>query len=93
MKLHRNARTCPRSRQLIVERVLEQGWTLARAGEAAGVSVRTVSKWLRRYRVAGAEGLLDRVGFRNSAADLRRLAWSELRSVAAVRRPRVGRGG
>jgi transposase-like protein len=44
-----------------VERVLEQGWTLARAAEAAGVSVRTVSKWLRRYRAAGAEGLLDRL--------------------------------
>jgi len=45
---------------LIVRRVLEEGWTLAAAAEAAGVSVRTVSKWLARFRVEGAEGLLDR---------------------------------
>ena len=50
MKLHGNARTCPHSRLLMVRRVSEQGWTLAAAAEAAGVSVRTVSKWLRRYR-------------------------------------------
>ena len=57
MKLHGNARTCLHSRRLIVERVLEQGWTLAQAAEAAGVSVRTVSKWLARFRAEGAEGL------------------------------------
>jgi transposase InsO family protein len=60
MKLHRNARTCPHSRLLIVRRVREEGWTLAQAAEAAGVSVRTVSKYLRRYREEGEEGLLDR---------------------------------
>ncbi|MFN2629684.1 MAG: leucine zipper domain-containing protein, partial [Gaiellaceae bacterium] len=46
MKLHANARTCLQSCSLIVRRVLEEGWTLTRAAEAAGVSVRTVSKWL-----------------------------------------------
>jgi transposase InsO family protein len=45
---------------LAVTRVLEQGWTLAAAAEAAGVSVRTISKWLRRYREEGEQGLLDR---------------------------------
>src|SRR4051812_16393486 len=60
MRLHGNARTCLHSRRLIVERVLEQGWTLAQAAEAAGVSVRTVSKWLSRFRAEGAEGLVDR---------------------------------
>ena len=59
MKLHGNARTCPRSRRLIVERVLEKGWTLTAAAEAAGVSVRTVSKWLACFRAEGEEGLLD----------------------------------
>ena len=34
MKLHANARTCPRSRRLAVERVELQGWTLAAAAEA-----------------------------------------------------------
>jgi transposase InsO family protein len=60
MRLHGNARTCLHSRRLIAERVLEQGWTLAEAAEAAGVSVRTVSKWLSRFRAEGAEGLVDR---------------------------------
>jgi hypothetical protein len=30
MKLHRNARTCPNSRRLLVERVLRQGWFTSR---------------------------------------------------------------
>ena len=50
MKLHANHRTCPSSRRLICRRVLEEGWTLAQAAEAAGCSARTASKWLRRYR-------------------------------------------
>ena len=39
MKLHGNARTCPHSRLVAVRRVLEEGWTLATAAGAAGVSV------------------------------------------------------
>lgn len=60
MKLHANARTCPRSRRLAVDRVERDGWTLVAAAEAAGVSVRTISKWQRRYRSEGEQGLLDR---------------------------------
>lgn len=59
MKLHANHRTCPSSRRLICRRVLEEEWTLQRAAEAAGCSVRTASKWVARYR-AGDELLLDR---------------------------------
>jgi transposase len=60
MRLHGNARTCPHSRLLIVERVLERGWTVADAAKAAGVSERTVAKWLARFRDEGRAGLLDR---------------------------------
>jgi len=59
MKLHGNARTCPRSRRLLVER-LETGWTLERAAAAAGVSVRTAAKWRARWRAEGERGLRDR---------------------------------
>ena len=38
MKLHANARTCPKSRRLLVRRVDGEGWSLAAAAEAAGVS-------------------------------------------------------
>jgi transposase InsO family protein len=59
MKLHGNHRTCPSSRRLICRRVLEEGWTLPQAAEAAGCSVRTAAKWLRRF-VDGDRELLDR---------------------------------
>jgi transposase len=55
MKLHANARTCPHSRRLAVVRIEQQGWTLRAAAEAAGVSVRTISKWRRRYRDGGEQ--------------------------------------
>ena len=60
MKLHGNARTCPNSRRLLVERVLEQGWSVTAAAAAAGVSERTVYRWLGRWRAEGDRGLLDR---------------------------------
>jgi transposase InsO family protein len=43
---------------LIAERVLEQGWSLRAAAEAAGVSVPTARKWVRR--AAASESLEDR---------------------------------
>lgn len=60
MDVHKNARSCPASRALLVERVLEQRWSVAEAAEAIGVSARTGWKWVGRYRTEGAEGLRDR---------------------------------
>src|SRR5207253_5395848 len=87
MKLHANARTCPHSRRLAVDRLERDGWTLAAAAEAAGVSVRTVSKWLRRFRLEGEQGLLDRC----SAPTSLPLRTSERRVavIAALRRLRM----
>ena len=50
MNLHANATTCPNSRELLARRVIEQGWSYARAAEATGVSRRTVAKWVARRR-------------------------------------------
>jgi transposase InsO family protein len=58
MKLHGNARTCPNSRALIAHRVLNNGWSLAAAAEAAGVSEPTARKWVRR--ACAGESLEDR---------------------------------
>ena len=58
MKLHRNAKTCPNSRALIARRVLEEGWSLTQAAEAAGVSEPTARKWARRSQAG--ESLEDR---------------------------------
>jgi transposase InsO family protein len=60
MKLHGNARTCPKSRRLLVDRIESKGWPLGAAAEAAGVSERTAYRWLKRWREEGEAGLVDR---------------------------------
>jgi len=60
MKLHGNARTCPNSRRLLVDRVCDQSWSVIAAAQAAGISERTAYRWLARWREGGAEGLSDR---------------------------------
>jgi transposase InsO family protein len=87
LRLHANARTCPHSRRLAVERVEVQGWTLAAAAEAAGVSVRTISKWLRRFRLEGAQGLVDRCSAPGSVPS--RTSEERVAVIAALRRLRM----
>jgi transposase InsO family protein len=87
MKLHANARTCPKSRRLLVRRVESEGWSLAAAAEAAGVSDRTAAKWLARWRSEGETGLLDR-----SSAPRRRptrLGADRVAAIEALRRLRM----
>ena len=60
MRLHRNARTTPFTRSLIVERVRRLGWAVCDAAQSVGVSERTAYKWLARARDLGEAGLLDR---------------------------------
>jgi transposase InsO family protein len=60
MKVHANAPLGPKGRETMVLRVLEQGWSRTEAAAAAGVSERTCSKWIKRYRAEGEAGLLDR---------------------------------
>src|SRR2546428_13589528 len=90
MKLHGNARTCPHGRLLMVRRVEQEGWTLAAAAEAAGVSVRTVSKWLRCYRVEGEDGLIDRSSAPRSIPHP--TPEERGQATAALRRPRSAGG-
>jgi len=59
MKLHRNAKSTPSSRLLLVRRVLFEGWSYPAAAEGAGMSVRTVAKWVKRFRTGGVAGLED----------------------------------
>jgi transposase InsO family protein len=60
MNIHKNARTTPRSRAQIVQRVLTQHERPAAVAAAVGVSERTVRKWLTRYAAAPDAGLGDR---------------------------------
>ena len=59
MTLHRNAKSTPSSRLLLVRRVLFEGWTYAAAAEGFAVSVRTVAKWVRRFTDGGVAALED----------------------------------
>ena len=60
MQLHANAKTTPKARALLVQRVGSGPWTYREAAAAAGVSVRTVAKWVARFRAEGPPGLQDR---------------------------------
>jgi transposase InsO family protein len=58
MELHKNARTCPASRLLMIKR-MEAGMSSTSAAEAVGVDRRTASKWKRRYQEGGEAALVD----------------------------------
>jgi transposase InsO family protein len=57
---HRNARTTPAGRRLIVQRHREQRWPQAHIAAAMGISRQCVKKWLDRYEAEGDAGLEDR---------------------------------
>ena len=86
MRVHANHRTCPSSRRLICRRVLEEGWTIAQAAEAAGCSERTASKWLRRFR-EGDHELCDRCSRPKRSPT--RLSGERVRAIEALRRLRM----
>jgi len=60
MKLHRNAALSLKKRELLVSRVVDQGWSLTEAAAVAEVSERRAGEWVRRFRAEGPSGLLDR---------------------------------
>jgi transposase InsO family protein len=86
MKLHANARTCPNSRRLLVERIELQGWSVRAAAEAAGLSERSAYRWLARWRAEGEQGLRDRSSRPQRS---RRTAHQRVEAIAALRRLRM----
>ncbi len=60
MNVHKNARLTPQGRLLMVRRIEEEGWKVADAASAAGLSVRRTYHWLGRYRAGGERMLCDR---------------------------------
>lgn len=60
MNMHKNARLTPKGREHMVEAVLKHGEAKARVARAFTVSVSTVAKWVRRFELEGAVGLIDR---------------------------------
>ena len=86
MRLHANAALSLKQRERMVLRVLERGWSIARAAEAAEVSDRTCSKWVARYRAQGSAGLLDRSSAPRVVANRTDVGTEQL--LAALRRLR-----
>jgi transposase InsO family protein len=78
MDLHGNAALSWSGRRELAGRVVDQGWTLRAAAEAAGVSVRCARKWVSRYR-GGDRQLLDR-----SSAPLRVANRTDPERVAVI---------
>jgi transposase InsO family protein len=70
----------------MVLRVVEQGWPIAKAAEAAEVSGRTCSKWVGRYRAEGVGGLVDRSSAPKRVAN--RTDERTVEVIAALRRLR-----
>jgi transposase InsO family protein len=68
-------------------RVVEQGWSIAEAAAAAGVSDRTCSKWVGRYRAEGEAGLVDRPSTPGSVPH--RTPEDRVEVIAALRRLRM----
>lgn len=87
MKLHANARLSVKGRELLIDRIVAQGWSLAQAAEAAGVSDRTAAKWVARYRLEGSAGLADRSSV--PICQPTRTPEDRVAAIAALRRVRL----
>jgi len=87
MLLHGNAALTPNQRLRLVRRVVEEGWSLSAAAEAAEVSERTARKWVGRFCGEGEAGLGDR-----SSAPASQPAATppeRVEAIAALRRVRM----
>ena len=59
MSTHQHARMTVHGRAFLVSRILLEGWRVAKAARASGISERSAYKWLARFRAGGAGALGD----------------------------------
>jgi transposase InsO family protein len=96
MNTHKNARLTRHSRADLVRRVTNEGQTERAVATAFGVAIKTVRKWVARFRAEGVEGLGDRSSrphrlYRPTPAaiigkveELRRQRWTGMQIAAEV---------
>ncbi len=60
MGIHKNAPLTPAGREILVRRVIDERQTPMAVATAMGVCVRTVRKWVDRFKAEGVAGLQDR---------------------------------
>jgi len=87
MELHANAALGLNKRRVLCRGVVEEGWTLAKAAEAAEVSVRCARKWVGRFRADGELALLDRPSTPGVVAN--RTCERRVQAICALRRLRL----
>jgi transposase InsO family protein len=85
VNIHKNAKTTPKMRALIVER-RQAGETPRSIASAVGVSPVTVCKWLRRFSNEGVAGLKDRTSRPHCLRT--RVTSEQILQVEALRRNR-----
>jgi transposase InsO family protein len=86
---HANARLNIHGRRLLVDRVRRQGWAVAHAAKAMGISRQCAHRWVARFDAEGEPGLADRSS-RPHASPTRTPAMVEAAVVAARREHRRG---
>ena len=60
MNVHKNARLTPKGREDMVRAVVESGLSRAEVARRFNTTIKTASKWVRRYLAEGLDGLHDR---------------------------------
>lgn len=88
MGQHGSAHLTIHSRLTICRRVIEEGWTIVAAAEAADVHRHTAAKWVRRFKTEGTAGLRDRSTRPHRIP--RRVAPEVVREIEELRRQRLG---
>jgi transposase InsO family protein len=79
MNVHKNARLTPQGRVLMVHRITREGWRVADAAAAAGLSERRAYVWLARFRAGGERMLHD-----GSSAPVRKPRGVSAETVATI---------
>ena len=84
MNAHKNARTTPFGRAVMIRRVLQEGWSVTAVAASFEVSTRTVRKWLARFHREGRAGLDNRSSAPHLVANKLPAPW--LTMIARLRR-------
>jgi len=87
MNVHKNARLTPLGRAVMISRIENEGWPVARAAQASGVCRRTAYRWLDRYRRGGERRLEDRSSAPRRCP--RRVAQGRVAEIERLRRQRM----
>lgn len=86
MDIHKNARSCFRSRVLLVHRFVVQGWKMKDACAAAGMTETAGYRWVKRWRQGGVYSLMDRSSRPHRSP--KRTPGSVRRQIVALRKER-----